>query len=270
MPEIELPAIRLYYEEHGRGIPILLIHGTGGDVDNWGPAPEELGRIGRVIAYDRRGCTRSQRPEPYSRTTPAKHADDAADLLDALGATPAIIIGRSYGGEVAIDLALRYRERVRALVLLDGGGRGLSPEADAFLDGLADRILAAVAKRGPAAAGEALLRSVLGDAGYEAASEGMKARMAANGPAIAAEMEGLKDEHPDPARLREINSPALVVAAMSSPPPFRKLNDMLAATLPNGRLALVEGGHMVTPTSQQVVSFLEEVRARDAGLGLEA
>lgn len=65
MPEIQLPAIRLHYEEHGSGTPILLIHGTGTDADIWGSAPDELASIGRVIAYDRRGCTRSQRPESY-------------------------------------------------------------------------------------------------------------------------------------------------------------------------------------------------------------
>jgi pimeloyl-ACP methyl ester carboxylesterase len=251
----------MYYEEQGTGAPILLIHGTGGDAESWGSALEELARLGRVVAYDRRGCTRSERPEPYRRTTPAAHAADAAALLDGLGAVPAVVIGRSYGGEVALHLALRSPERVRALALLEGGGLGLSPEVDAFLDGTANRIRAAVAARGPEAAGEALLRGVLGDAGYEAAPEGMKARVAANGAAIVAEMEGLHDQQLDPVRLREIACPALVVGAESSPPPFRRLSETLAAALPNGRLALVEGGHLITPADAQVASFIREVRA---------
>ena len=44
----------------------------------WAKAVEELARFGRVIAYDRRGCTRSERPEPYERTSVAEQADDAA------------------------------------------------------------------------------------------------------------------------------------------------------------------------------------------------
>ena len=72
-----------------------------------------------MIVYDRRGCARSERPEPYERTSVREHADDAAALLDALAAIPAIVIGRSYGGTVASDLALRYPDRVRALVLLE-------------------------------------------------------------------------------------------------------------------------------------------------------
>ena len=127
MPERRVHGIRLYYEEHGSGAPIFCIHGTSSSALVWGDAVRELARLGRVIAYDRRGCTRSERPEPYERTSVAEQADDAAALLDALAAAPAVVIGRSYGGEVAIDLALRYPDRVRALVLLEPGALGLSP-----------------------------------------------------------------------------------------------------------------------------------------------
>src|SRR5687768_12000171 len=170
MPDIQLPGIRLYYEEHGSGEPILLSHGTGSDAGTWGSAIDELARMGRVISYDRRGFTRSERPEPYLRITPVEHAHDAAALLEALVATPAIVIGRSYGGNIGLDLALRYPERVRGLVLLEGGGEALSPEVRAFIDELMERIRAAVAERGPEAAGEALWRAVLDDAGYEGVS----------------------------------------------------------------------------------------------------
>ena len=127
MAERLVNGVRLYHEEHGRGAAILCIHGTSSSALVWGDAVAELARLGRVIAYDRRGCTRSQRPEPYERTTVAEHADDAAALLDALAGAPAVVIGRSYGGEVATDLALRYPDRVRALVLLEGAPVALSP-----------------------------------------------------------------------------------------------------------------------------------------------
>lgn len=95
----------------------------------WTEAFAELARLGRAIAYDRRGCTRSERPEPYERTSVAEQADDAAAPLDAVAAAPAVVIGRSYGGAVAIDLALRDPDRVRALVLLEGDALGLLPAA---------------------------------------------------------------------------------------------------------------------------------------------
>jgi pimeloyl-ACP methyl ester carboxylesterase len=71
MPDIPLPTIRLYDEERGEGAPILCIHGTSNSALMWEGAVEELARLGRVIAYDRRGCTRSQRPEPYPTTSVA-------------------------------------------------------------------------------------------------------------------------------------------------------------------------------------------------------
>jgi esterase len=265
MPQIQLPSIRLYYEDRGEGAPILLSHGTSSDAGNWGVAIDELARFGRVIAYDRRGCTRSERPAPYERTTPAEHADDAAALLEVLGATPAIVIGRSYGGDTMLNLALRYPQHVRGLVLLEGGDVYLCktiPELSAFLDELTSSIRAAVAINGPGAAAEALLRGVLGDDGYTALPADRRTRMEANGPAIIAEIEGYRDGLFDPARLREVGCPTLVVAAMASPEPFRRAMEALAATLPDARLALVEGGHMITPAEPRVVQFVQKVLAR--------
>jgi esterase len=125
---------RLYYEDRGRWAAILCVHGAASSARVWEPAAVQLARLGRVISYDRRGYSRSRRPEPLFRTTVAEHADDAAALLDALGATPALVIGRSYGGQVAIELALRHSRHVRALVLLEGVPESLDPEGAAWAE----------------------------------------------------------------------------------------------------------------------------------------
>lgn len=78
----------------------------------------------------------------------AEQAEDAAALLDALGAAPAVLIGRSYGGAVAIDLALRHPERVRALVLLEGDALGLSPAALRWTRAIRDRLREVAARDG--------------------------------------------------------------------------------------------------------------------------
>ena len=65
MPEVRVNGVRLYYEERGQGDPILCIHGTSSSAMVWRPtAIDELATLGRVICYDRRGCTRSERPAP--------------------------------------------------------------------------------------------------------------------------------------------------------------------------------------------------------------
>jgi pimeloyl-ACP methyl ester carboxylesterase len=261
MPEIQLPTIRLYYEEHGTGDPILCIHGTSSSAMIWGKAVEELARLGRVIVYDRRGCTRSQRPQPYLTTSVSEHGDDAAALLDALAAIPAIVIGRSYGGEVAIDLALRYPERVRALVLLEAAILSLSPDAQRWAEEVNDDVQAAAATRGDNAVAEVFLRHVLGDATWQQFPQAAKRMFIDNSPAILAEFSG-GGLHVDSVALARIQQPTLLVTATDSPEAFRQVADAMAAAIPNARTVFVGGGHLVNPAEPAVLSFIQDVLAR--------
>jgi pimeloyl-ACP methyl ester carboxylesterase len=263
MPDMQLPAIRLYYEERGEGVPILCIHGTSSSALMWEGAAEALARLGRAIVYDRRGCTRSQRPEPYLSTSVSEHADDAAALLNALSARPAIVIGRSYGGEVATDLALRYPERVRALILLEGASLSLAPEARKWEEALSERVMSAAA-RGIDSVGEALLRHVLGDTAWEQFPHEVRRMFTDNGPAILAEFRG-GGLQVDAAALATIDKPTLLVAATDSPEAFRQATDAMAAAIPNARMVLVGGSHLVDPAGPAVLGFIQEVLA-DRGL----
>src|ERR1700732_2644274 len=101
MSTVDVNGASLYYEERGSGPPLLLVHGTGGNADVWEPVLDGLARSFRVIAYDRRGFARSH---TASRWRLADQARDAAELLEALGASPAIVVGWSGGGVVALDL----------------------------------------------------------------------------------------------------------------------------------------------------------------------
>src|SRR5262245_66212592 len=79
MPEVRVNGVRLYFEELGHGDPILCIHGTSSSARVWRTdATRELSELGRVIVYDRRGCTRSERPEPYE-TSVVQHAEDRSE-----------------------------------------------------------------------------------------------------------------------------------------------------------------------------------------------
>jgi esterase len=256
--------VRLYYEEHGSGAPILCIHGAGSSALLWSDAVHELARLGRVIAYDRRGCTRSERPQPYERTSVAEHADDAAALLVALAAAPAVVIGRSYGGTVATDLALRYPDRVRALVLLEGDApRELAPATAEWVDALADRLHHVAAQAGVDAVAEALIGEVLGESAWRSFPEELRRILIQNGPAILAEVQGDWWPAADAAALAAIEQPTLLVAATDSRPELREPTEALALALPNARTALVSGGHLINPAAPEVLAFIEDVLASE-------
>lgn len=108
-------SVRIAWERHGRGAPLLLIHGLGYARWGWEPVLEPLARSFDVILFDNRGIGESDAPPgPY---TAAEMADDAIQALDEAGVDRAHVVGTSLGGMVAQELALGYPDRVDRLVL---------------------------------------------------------------------------------------------------------------------------------------------------------
>jgi pimeloyl-ACP methyl ester carboxylesterase len=261
MSEIEVNGIRLYVEEHGSGAPILCIHGTGSSSLLWSEAGAELGKRGRAIVYDRRGFGRSERPDPLVMDVHL-HADDAAALIDALGAGPAVVVGRSQGGEIAVDLALRYPERVRALALLEGGGLTLGEGLRRWVALLRERILVAAAAD-PETVGETMLREVVGDEGWEALPAPVRDVFTANGPAIVAEeLGGLLDVSAE--QLGTIAHPTLIVGGEGSLPEFAEVTRLTAAAMPTATVAWVDGDHLIDPAHPAVLRFVDDVLQRES------
>src|SRR3954469_7001087 len=116
MPYVTRDAgVKLYWEEHGGGDPLLLIMGLGATLEWWHHILPLLSSKFRTIVYDNRGVGRSDIPPgPYSIPM---MADDAAAVLDAAGVAAARVFGASMGGMIAQELALNHPERVRSLVL---------------------------------------------------------------------------------------------------------------------------------------------------------
>ena len=104
------------YQEAGAGVPLLMVHGSGGGHDQGMAFAGSLAQHGvRVIAVSRFGYLRTPMPLDAS---PAAQADAHLCLLDALGIRQAAVLGGSAGGPSAMQMAIRHPDRVSALVLL--------------------------------------------------------------------------------------------------------------------------------------------------------
>ena len=128
MPYAQANGLRFYFERAGSGPPLLFISGTGGDLRNKPNVFEgPLAKRFDLLAYDQRGLGQSEKPDtPYSM---ADYADDAAALMAEQFWDQALVIGVSFGGMVAQELALRHPGRVKRLVLActsPGGAGGAS------------------------------------------------------------------------------------------------------------------------------------------------
>ena len=121
---IEAAGIRTNYHDRGDGFPVLFIHGSGPGVSawaNWRLALPELAKKYRVIAPDMVGFGFSERPTGIAYDM-ATWVRQAVGLLDALGLKKAHIVGNSFGGAIALALAIQHPERVGRLVLMGSVG----------------------------------------------------------------------------------------------------------------------------------------------------
>jgi pimeloyl-ACP methyl ester carboxylesterase len=121
--------LQMYYEIHGSGEPLLLLHGAFGAIDLWGPILTTLAEHHQVIAVEFQGHGHTadiiDRPLDYEQL-----ADDVAALMGHLGIAQADVVGYSMGGTTGLQLAIRHPERVRKLVAVSPNYRsdGYYPE----------------------------------------------------------------------------------------------------------------------------------------------
>lgn len=116
MSYADVNGLRLWYEEHGEGRPLVLLHGGYGAVEMFAPILPALAQRRRVIAVDLQGHGRTadvDRPLRYESM-----ADDVAALLRHLDLPGAEVLGYSLGGGVALRTAIQHPELVHRLVLV--------------------------------------------------------------------------------------------------------------------------------------------------------
>ena len=108
--------LRMYYEDHGEGRPLVLLHGGGSTAaTSYGVLAPRLARTRRVLAPEQQGHGHTadvDRPFSFERM-----ADDTAAMLEPIGVAEADVLGYSAGGMVALQLAIRHPRLLRRLIL---------------------------------------------------------------------------------------------------------------------------------------------------------
>ena len=116
MPKDTVNGVGLYWERTGEsGDPLVLVHGSWGDHHNWDAAVPGLSRSFRVLTYDRRDHSQSERPA--GRGNVREDAADLAALIEHLRLAPAHIAGNSFGGSIVLRLAGERSDLFRTLIV---------------------------------------------------------------------------------------------------------------------------------------------------------
>ncbi|MDP3745948.1 MAG: alpha/beta hydrolase [Phenylobacterium sp.] len=261
MPTVHVNGVSIYFERAGEGPPLLFISGTGGDLRN---KPNQfdgpLARAFDLVSHDQRGLGRSDKPDrPYSM---ADYADDAAGLMAHLGWDQAHVVGVSFGGMVAQELALSHPGRIDRLVLActSPGGAGGASYPFHEIEHLT---------------GEARAKHLIPisdtrrDAAWAAANPETYAQLVALGSAdpfaeepgrrqgAHRQLEARKD-HDTWDRLGDIAAATLIAAGRYDGVALPETQEKMAARIPGATLRFFEGGHLFMLQDRAAVPAMVE------------
>ncbi|MET0901619.1 MAG: alpha/beta fold hydrolase [Acidimicrobiales bacterium] len=256
MPTVRANGIDLYHERLGRGAPLLWLNGSGSTIAQIAPLLDPYSAHFDVLIHDQRGLGRTEVPAgPYSM---ADYAADALALLDVVGWERTRVLGISFGGMVAQELAVTAPDRIERLALLctSPGGEGgssyplhelgaLAPEDRARRHGtLLDTRF-----------DEAWLAEHPND---KALVDLMGARPEPTQGAVL-QLEARRD-HDVWDRLDRVTCPTLVASGRYDGIAAPENGEAIASRIPGAELRLFEGGHMFMvqdrAATRAVIDFL--------------
>jgi pimeloyl-ACP methyl ester carboxylesterase len=240
---VEAGGVELAVDERGEGQAVVFVHGTATGRSIWRETAAALGERVRAIAYDRRAYGDSGAPEPYGGTTVGEQADDLAELIEALDAAPAIVVGHELGALACLDLLLRYGPLARAAVLIEPSMLWLSHGGTDAVAAMREVVRMAALDRGAVGAVDAYLEAVDGHAALSLLGDDRLAEARANPRAFAADVGASASWPAGRRELAEIEAQVTVLMGERSAPVRREAAQMLVRMLPNAELIEVPAGH---------------------------
>ena len=259
---VEAGGVELAVEERGSGPAVVLVHGTATARTVWRETVTALGDGVRAIAYDRRAYGDSGAPEPYGGTTVGEQADDLAELLESLGAAPAVVCGHELGALACLDLMLRDPRLVHGAVLIEPSMLWLSPAGTDAVSMLREVVEKAALDRGPGGAVEAYIEAVDGHAALALLGEDRLQAARSTPRAFAADLGAPATWPAGRRELARISARTIVLTGERSAPVRREAARALARMLPDADLRELPAGHLAhVEAPGQVASAIAELAA---------
>jgi pimeloyl-ACP methyl ester carboxylesterase len=253
MATIDRNGVKIHYEVHGDGPPLILTHGYSSTSQMWQGQIAALSKHHKLILWDMRGHGRSDYPEDAAAYSEALTVGDMAALLDHVGADKAIVGGLSLGGYMSLAFYRAYPERVAALLIIDTGPGFKKDEAREAWN-----------KRALDTA-ERFEHDGLGVLKSGSRERSTVSHRDATGLAHAARGMLTQRDARVIELLPEIKVPALIVVGAEDTP-FLAASDYMAAKIPGAKKAVIPAaGHAVNIDQPQafidvVLPFLEGLR----------
>ena len=239
-----------FFRESGEGEAVVCLHASASSSGQWRPLMELLGKRYRSIAPDLVGYGRSPAWQGESDLWLNDEVDSLAPVLDAAGQRFSLI-GHSYGGAVALKAALRYRERLRCLIVYEPVLLSVlltqAPDhlATAEITALRDETIRAVEQDALATAAERFVDYWLGLGTWAALPETRRMPLMQGMRKVAAEWHAASYEPTPLAEFALLDTPTLYLTGALSPAPTREITALLASVLPRAELVELDGmGHM--------------------------
>ena len=266
MASLDVDGVRLFYELTGTsGPPLVLVHGSWVDHGDWAQVVPDLAGDFRVLTYDRRGHSQSERPPGQGRIE--TDADDLAALIENLELRPAHVAGNSFGAAIALRLASRRPELFASLNVHEPPLVGLLatfPETRELAAAVAARVgevAAQLAAGDTAAATRRFIDEIaLGPGTWDTLPDTFRAVLLNNAPTWLDETREPDALTLDLAALRAFDKPVLLTKGSESPPFFAPVLDILARALPQARRHTFAGaGHLPHQTHPE--AYAAQVRS---------
>ena len=243
MPTAHIRGADLAYDDHGSGPAVLLVHGHPFDRTMWAPQVEAFAGRYRLVVPDLRGYGESSVPDGI--TLLDEVALDLAHLLDAVGIDRAVVCGLSMGGQVAMEFARLFPNRLRGLVLCDTDARAETPKSFAARRAMAERL----EREGMAGYVEDGLTDFLHPETFASRPSVVAhmRRMMHAAPALGAArlQRGRAERRDHLAALGSVTVPSLVIVGDADHFTPISVARQIAEALPDGELAVIEKtGHM--------------------------